>query len=224
MVISRDIHLLCKVLPPNNYLSAIQYLQLIVSICLVRSNLPSSAKRPLSTSYLSAFTCNKRKNLFHKIKADTVQSTHCYRKSSYIKASNDHDDVELCSSYERLTPIQTHDISSSSSSSINSDNQIAFTQRSCDSGTRASDDGSYPSFCTSSVCSSSYSSEDRNRSTSPEFFSIALDIDKLSKNFPLQTTRGIESQLELQSTPKEQEHAMTPCSQISSSFAHFGMN
>jgi len=186
----------------------------------------SSRKRRLFASSLSAFTSSKRTYVLRKSKIDATRSNDSNQQSSNKHVSSDNeDDVELCSSYERLTPIQSHTtLSSTPMFSIHRWTPSYAAMCSSSSGNRTSDDGSHPSFCTGSTCSSKYSLEDRIRSTSPEFFK--LDIDKWSWGYGFPQTVSslpVRANVDKKNSTLEEERPVTPCSQLSISFSNFDM-
>jgi len=196
-------------------------------------SIPSRAKRPLFASSSSAFTSSKRPFFLRSGRSEAVLNSHSNRQSSNKHYSSDNeDDLELSSSYERLTPIKkersrTNHIDEHRTLSRASLLDIHgvpsewtpsnVTLRSSDYANGSSDEGSHsrPSFYTGS----SYSLEDRIKSTSPEFFSFMQDIDNGS------WTQGFShanSSLRVDSELDE-DRSVTPCSQLSLSFFRFDM-
>ena len=197
-------------------------------------SIPLRAKRPLFASSSSAFTSSKRPFFLRSGRSEAVLSSHSNRQSSNKHYSSDNeDDLELSSSYERLTPIKkersrTNPIEEhrtlSRASLLNIHGVPSewtpsnVTLRSSDCGNGSSDlEGSHSrrSFYTGS----SYSLEDRIKSTSPEFFSFMQDIDNGSwtQGFShANCSLRVDSEL-------DEDRSVTPCSQLSLSFLRFDM-
>lgn len=204
----------------------------ITSSASNQPSIPSRAKRPLFASSSSAFTSSKRSFFLRSGRSQAVLNSHSNQSSNKHYSSDNEDDLELSSSYERLTPIKeersrTHHIEEhrtlSRASLLNIHGVRSewtpsnATLRPSDCANGSSDEGSHsrPSFYTGS----SYSLEDRIKSTSPEFFSIMQDNDNGSwthgfshDNSPLRE----DSEL-------DEDRSMTPCSQLSLSFSRFDM-